>query len=203
MKVAIVGSRDFDWDEVDIEYHKSKKRVDISNNKHTLGMRRMIHDLTKAMKVTDIMVSGGAPGADTHGEEGAADNHRSRLIHEADWEVYGKAAGHIRNALIVKDADILFAFYTQRGDSSSGTFNCVKQAMRKHIPVYTYDAKRNEWIKNHKCDLGLGRMGDTIDYAKILEEARNQVNQSTAQRGEGGIRKDGIDLRIPSQPRPK
>lgn len=51
----------------------------------------------------------------------------------ADWKTYGKAAGHIRNALMIASKpDVCLAF--PRG-VSKGTWNCVYKAREAKIPV--------------------------------------------------------------------
>lgn len=131
LKVAIVGSRDFG----------------IDDTLPSAGMDKLIKSLVAEMDNEDYVVSGGATGADTWGEYYARFYNVGRIVHAAHWEKHGKAAGHIRNALIVKDADVLFAFYTDR-TTSRGTLNCVSKARKKGIDVYEYDAKTNRWYVN-------------------------------------------------------
>ena len=50
----------------------------------------------------------------------------------AEWDVYGKAAGPIRNKAMIDKADALIAFWD--GDSR-GTKDCIKHATHKGIPV--------------------------------------------------------------------
>lgn len=56
--------------------------------------------------------------------------------HPADWERYGKSAGHRRNAEMVDlGADVVLAFH--RGNSA-GTRNCVEHAERAGLPVQIF-----------------------------------------------------------------
>jgi hypothetical protein len=159
MKVAIVGSRDFAvYDEL---------REEDAPNANTYYDYKLIEDLVLAMVNEDYVVSGGATGADSWGEEFARRYNRGRIIHAAHWEKHGKAAGPIRNALIVKDADILFAFYTDR-TTSRGTLNCVSQARKKGIDVYEYDAKTNRWFIND----ALAPECFHLDYKAAIEAHR-------------------------------
>jgi hypothetical protein len=73
--------------------------------------------------------------------------------------------------LIVKDADVLFAFYTDI-DNSRGTSNCVGQAKKKGIPVYEFDAKTDRMSRDGTY------LREPYDYAKLLEIHR--VIESTA-----------------------
>lgn len=91
------------------------------------------------------LVHGAAPGADS-----LADNFmfRSRKFlaskgyttviepHAADWDAHGKAAGPIRNKMMVDlGADICVAFVSP---SSKGTLNCMKLAKEAGIEILEY-----------------------------------------------------------------
>jgi len=83
------------------------------------------------------MVSGGAKGADTLAELYAKDRQvRGLSVFMAQWERFGKSAGFIRNTLIVDSIDVLFAFPTS---SSVGTWDTIKQAQQRGIPVYVFE----------------------------------------------------------------
>jgi hypothetical protein len=123
MKVAIIGSRDFA----------------MVPGSSTEGQEIFIRIAIAKLWHSDYIVSGGANGADFWGEFYARQCAVGRIIHEADWGLYGKSAGPIRNTLIVESADCVLAFFSNRVESR-GTRNCVAQAKKKGIPVYEYDA---------------------------------------------------------------
>lgn len=64
--------------------------------------------------------------------------------HVAYWDKLGKSAGHERNARILEHADIILAFPL---GEAKGTNNCIKQALKKGIPVYVY---QNGEVKLHE-----------------------------------------------------
>ena len=120
MKLAIVGSRNF------TDY---SKMCEFINKKY---------DLSKI----DTIVSGGARGADALAEKFAADNNLKLIVKEAQWDLYGRAAGPKRNKLIVEEADCVVAFPTP---SSTGTYNSMKLAKQTGKPLevcYVQDDKK-------------------------------------------------------------
>jgi hypothetical protein len=91
--------------------------------------------------IPKFIVSGGhtdkygnnKPGTDTLAWLYSERNRIPIIEHEADWNKYGKAAGPIRNKLIVKDSDFLIAFVSP---SSVGTLNTINLANNKGIRVH-------------------------------------------------------------------
>lgn len=86
MKVAIVGSRDFN------ALHKVCAYV-------------------QTLEPDTLVISGNARGVDETAQRAALARALPVLILPADWERYGKAAGFIRNEQIVKMADKVVAFW--------------------------------------------------------------------------------------------
>ena len=116
VKIGIVGSRNFS------DYELLKVNIDHFVNRYE----------------TDefVIVSGGAKGADSLAEKYASERHFNIIIHRADWNKHGRAAGMIRNGLIVSDSDVLVAFWN---GSSKGTKNTIDRAKKKGIPVHVID----------------------------------------------------------------
>ena len=72
-------------------------------------------------------------GADYLAEQVAEDLGWKIEHYPADWDTYGRAAGPIRNALMVsKGADICLAFPMS---GSRGTIDCMRRAKVARIPV--------------------------------------------------------------------
>ena len=81
---------------------------------------------------TVVIISGTARGADQMGERYARERGYEIRQFPADWEQYGKSAGHIRNAKMADNADALIAFWD---GESKGTKNMIDNARRKGLEV--------------------------------------------------------------------
>jgi hypothetical protein len=108
MKIAIIGSRDF-------------------NN-----YKLVIETLESYKSKISLVVSGAAKGADSLGEKWAIDNNIQTLIFPADWEKHGKRAGFIRNEDIIKNCDGVIAFWN---GESKGTAHSLSLAEKYKKPV--------------------------------------------------------------------
>jgi hypothetical protein len=83
------------------------------------------------------VVHGGARGADLLAAAVAGELGCQVEEHPADWRLFGKAAGHRRNAEMVQaGADVVLAFPL---GESRGTRMCMWMAKAAGIPVFAYD----------------------------------------------------------------
>ena len=105
MYVAIIGSRDF----YDYEYLKYKCDILLSQSKSV------------------TIISGGARGTDRLAERYAAEKNLPIVVMKADWASNGKAAGMIRNKLMLKVATHVIAFWDYQ---SPGTKHMIESAKR-------------------------------------------------------------------------
>lgn len=111
MKTIIAGCRDFE------NYPLLKETVD---------------KFRESVAVTEI-VSGGAAGADTLGEQYAKENRITLKVFPANWDKHGRAAGPIRNKQMAEYADQLIAIWDGQ---SKGTENMIKTMKEVNKPVY-------------------------------------------------------------------
>ena len=121
MIAAIVGSRGF-------------------NN--YVGMRRIL----VLYPITQI-TSGGAAGADTLAAEWSAERGLpAPIIFLPDWAKHGRAAGPIRNQLIVDAADFVVAFWDGK---SRGTLSTLRYAQKTNKLAYAwiYDPETFEILR--------------------------------------------------------
>jgi len=112
VRLAIVGSRNF----TDQEFFNE-------------CMSKFVKEYGSPTKI----ISGGARGADTLAEEYAKREGIILTIHNPDWELHGKSAGPIRNALIVKDCNIVLAFPSKNGRGTQDTIKKANDANKKVV----------------------------------------------------------------------
>lgn len=121
MRILITGTRSFDRIEQNIAY--MQERISAACIAFGEGDEEL------------VLVHGGARGVDTVAADAA---HRLGLVLErysAHWDVYGKAAGVIRNQEMVDaGADVCLAFPSSEAPSR-GTRDCIDRAKRAGIPV--------------------------------------------------------------------
>lgn len=84
--------------------------------------------------ITEV-ISGTARGADTLGEEWAKENGIPIRRFPANWNKYGKAAGHIRNSQMADVADALIAIWDGK---SRGTEDMIYIAKICRLKVFVY-----------------------------------------------------------------
>ena len=110
MKILVTGGRDY----ADYEYLS--------------GVLDGIHSLTGI----DMIIEGGARGADSLARKWAITNYIPFKTYEADWKKYGKSAGHKRNRRMLDDskADMVVAF-----SGGVGTAGMVAYAWENLVPV--------------------------------------------------------------------
>lgn len=123
IKLAVVGSRTF------------------NNVREFLEIMNIIK---QKYNITTI-VSGGARGADSMGEEYADRNKLKKIIFKADWNRYGKKAGYIRNVDIIKNCDVCIAFWDGESHGTKHDIDLSKQYNKK---CFIYNFIDKSFIEN-------------------------------------------------------
>lgn len=112
MKLIIAGSRD----------------ISLTN----LSMYHFVNYFFDYRNPSEV-VSGGAKGVDTYGEEFAANRGIPIKRFEADWYSHGKAAGPMRNKQMAKYADRLLLVWD---GESRGSANMKEEMLKLGKPVH-------------------------------------------------------------------
>ena len=110
LKVLVCGGRDF--------------------NKPSL-LRNYL-DYYHAKWIIDVVIQGGATGADYVAKVWAEDNNVINEEYPANWTKYDRAAGHIRNKQMLDEGHPSVVIATVGG---VGTANMIKQAKQRGIKV--------------------------------------------------------------------
>ena len=116
MKLIIAGSRLFD------------SRAILFN---------VMDDIMDRYNITEI-VSGTAKGADSMGEQYAYENSLKISKLPAEWDLYGKGAGHKRNEEMARYADIAIIFWDGKSRGSKNMIETMKK-MGKSVIVKYYN----------------------------------------------------------------
>ena len=99
------------------------------------GIIKLLKKYPNLSKFDIEIVQGGAKGADMYARRFARKYNFKQTQFDADWETYGKGAGHLRNVEMAEyavsaDITMLIAFPMKDGESK-GTHNMIENA-RKH-----------------------------------------------------------------------
>jgi hypothetical protein len=118
-RVIIAGGRDFD----DYEYMSTK-------------LNELFKDPNTFNNKTIKIISGMAKGADFLAIRYADENKLTKILFPANWKVYPRIAGFLRNNDMLSIATHLIAFWN---GESSGTKHMIEIAQMKGIPVWVFE----------------------------------------------------------------
>jgi hypothetical protein len=117
MKVLVCGSRTYDYPKV-------------------------VYDVLNHY-APDVVIHGGATGADQSAHRWARRHNAIEMKFEADWKTHGKKAGPLRNQAMIDEApDQVLAFVDKPLEKSIGTRSTVRMAERAGIPVRIFGPPR-------------------------------------------------------------
>jgi hypothetical protein len=102
----------------------------------------IFHVLYEAHRVQpiDLVVQGGAKGADAFALEWAEWLGVRCVTVKAEWSLYGKAAGMKRNRKMLDMYPQAEVFAFPKGDSP-GTRGCIAEAQKRNMRVYVTETK--------------------------------------------------------------
>ena len=90
----------------------------------------LLKQAVKGLPITAV-ISGGAAGVDKMAERFAKENSLPLTVLPANWQAHGKSAGMIRNAEIVKQAELVIALWDGQSRGTQATINMAKKAGKK------------------------------------------------------------------------
>lgn len=119
MKLAIIGGRDF------------------ADSGRAMDLLIQYFDVGNINCSISTIVTGCASGADAIARDMAKEFSLNLDIHKANWTQFGKAAGPMRNAKIVENADMILAFWDGQ---SRGTKDSITKARlaKKDTMIFYY-----------------------------------------------------------------
>lgn len=107
------------------------KRILVCGGREYSDKKNVFEVLSKVVNKEDIIVHGGASGADTLTGEYGKEHGIKTEVHYAKWAEYGKMAGPIRNTEMLNSGiNIVVAF-----KGGKGTANMVRKAKKENVKV--------------------------------------------------------------------
>lgn len=114
MKVIIAGSRKF-------------------NNYEQLN------SICSGLAISEVISGMATSGADILGANWAIDNNIPLKRFPANWELYGRQAGHKRNAQMAKYGDSLIAFWDGESRGTNNMINLMSKVYNKPTLIVYYE----------------------------------------------------------------
>ena len=104
--------------------------------------RDMIREALCKLPLDTTIIHGAARGADSLAAGIASGRNMAVFSFPAQWQMYGKAAGPIRNEQMINEGlpDIVYAFHDHL-DQSTGTRDMIDRAESAGIPVTLFTHK--------------------------------------------------------------
>ena len=107
-RVVVCGSRDFN------DYEIAKEFI-----KECLEKEKTVNEI--------IILSGGARGADAIGERYAIENGLEIERYPAEWKIYGRGAGPIRNKKMAEACDVAICFWDGQSRGTKSMISCAEK----------------------------------------------------------------------------
>lgn len=141
IRLAIVGSRKHD------NYKEFEKNV---------------REWIKVNGTPEVIISGGAEGADKLAKRFATENNYTFIEYPAQWNMYGKAAGPMRNQKIVDEATHMIAFPLDAPGTGAGTKDSLTRMQKAKKPHTEFTISLNS-SKKRKAEDDLKESNTAID----------------------------------------
>lgn len=103
------------------------KRIAIIGSRHFNDYPLLKSLMDRRKDSIQMVVSGGANGADSLGARWATENNILTKIFKPDWDLYGKRAGYLRNEQIIQNCDICVAFWDGESKGTKHSIDLCKK----------------------------------------------------------------------------
>lgn len=125
MRLAIIGSRDF------VDYELFKKIIHM----YFYDCYSTEDDNVEYYAFSEI-ISGGAKGADSLARKFAKEFGIKLIEFLPDWDKHGKSAGFIRNEDIIKNCDMVLAFWMNESKGTGHSLSLAKKYKKNSLIIY-------------------------------------------------------------------
>lgn len=103
------------------------KRVAIVGSRDYPDLWRVEAYVRQMDPADTVVVSGGAKGVDSAAADAARQSGIRVVEYLPDWEQYGRSAGFRRNRTIVKNSDLVVAFWNGKSRGTASTISIAKE----------------------------------------------------------------------------
>lgn len=118
------------------DFYIDEKRVGIVGSREYPDLEE-VREFIGSLPPSVTIVSGGARGVDTAARSAAREFKLKYKEWPAEWNLYGRQAGFMRNAQIVKDSDIVIAFWD---GISKGTQHTIELCDQFRVRCIVFNA---------------------------------------------------------------
>lgn len=118
-------------------------RILVCGGRDYINERKVFAILCEYKDIVTVIIHGAQRGADLIAQDWAIINHITDLpfpVTKADWERFGKPAGHMRNKKMLEQGrpDLVIAF-----PGGPGTANMIAQAEKAHVTIRRIEEEEN------------------------------------------------------------
>ena len=113
-------------------------KVIIAGSRNITSMKELLIAIDNSKFDITTVISGGAKGVDTLGENWAENKCIPVEKFPANWAVHGNSAGYLRNEVMASKGDALIALWDGQ---SKGTKHMIDLAKKYNLEVYIHYAE--------------------------------------------------------------